>query len=216
MPGSTRPSRYCETVPEASVDPRRRPKNREQTRSRLLDAAAVEFTRNGFTDTSIEQIVARAGYTRGAFYSNFKSKDELFLAIMADRMEDVARELSALAELDDVSSMLDAISEQETRRPTRQHEDAFVLSIEFWLYAMRNRDVRRKLAREYASARRSMAGALDRICDRIGIEPPLDPEDLAGSVLALDSGLLLQRYVDPNGLPSDLTGRIISLVLRGA
>lgn len=206
---------YCEFVADTKVDPRRRPKNREQTRRRLLEAAAIEFSLNGFTDTSIEQIVARAGYTRGAFYSNFESKDELFLAIMKERMDQVARDLAELAEQDDVSTILETISEQATTRPTQQREDVFVLSIEFWLYAMRNPAVRRKVARQYASTRKSMGAAIVEICRRLDISPPLDPGDLAGAVLALDAGLLLQRYIDPKGLPPDLTDQIVRLLLRG-
>lgn len=196
-------------VAGTDVDPRRRPKNREETRRRLLQAAAAEFAANGFTDTSIEQIVARAGYTRGAFYSNFGSKDELFLAIMQHRMDEVARDLVELAAYEDEEEMFAALAEQATRRPTRQLESAFVLSIEFWLYAMRNPPVRRKVARQYAAARKKMGTALGEICRRFGLEPSLDLDDLAAAILALDAGALLQHYIDPKGVPADLPTRVV-------
>ncbi|MFS0735249.1 helix-turn-helix domain-containing protein [Microbacterium sp. 1P10UB] len=54
---------------------------RERTRRRLLDAAADVFAEDGLDATSVEAICERAGFTRGAFYSNFASKDELFLEL---------------------------------------------------------------------------------------------------------------------------------------
>jgi len=198
----------------AAVNPRNRPKNREETRRRLLDSAAVLFTRNGFNDTSIEEIVAHAGYTRGAFYSNFKTKDELFLEIMAERMDRVASDLAAVADETDLDGVLEAMSEQEARRPTQQREDVFVLSIEFWLYAMRNPDVRRKLARKYSAARRTLGAVIAEVCEGLGVDPPLDAEVLGGVILALDTGVLLQRYADPKGLPADVQAQVARRLLQ--
>lgn len=58
-------------------------RRRENTRARLLDAAAQVFAEIGLEGASVEAICERAGFTRGAFYSNFESKDELFLQLTA-------------------------------------------------------------------------------------------------------------------------------------
>ena len=60
-----------------------REQSRDQTRQRLLDAAQVIFMKKGFVSASVEDVAAAAGYTRGAFYSNFDSKDDLIIAIAA-------------------------------------------------------------------------------------------------------------------------------------
>ena len=63
-------------------------RSRENTRARLLDAAAEVFAEVGLDGASVEEVCERAGFTRGAFYSNFESKDELFL-MLAGRVAEV-------------------------------------------------------------------------------------------------------------------------------
>src|ERR1700730_5330771 len=62
-------------------------RRRELTRRNLLEAAAVVFAREGFHGASLDEVAATAGFTKGAVYSNFKSKDDLFLALLDDRIE---------------------------------------------------------------------------------------------------------------------------------
>jgi len=83
---------------DASRPPSQR---REQTRARLLDAAHEVFSEVGMDAASVEVICERAGFTRGAFYSNFESKDELFLALVT-RLSD--------AKLDAVESRVQRLS----------------------------------------------------------------------------------------------------------
>ncbi|WP_336646661.1 TetR/AcrR family transcriptional regulator [Microbacterium sp. USHLN186] len=58
-------------------------RSRENTRARLLDAAEQVFAEVGLEGATVEAVCERAGFTRGAFYSNFESKDELFLTLAA-------------------------------------------------------------------------------------------------------------------------------------
>lgn len=69
-------------------------RRREQTRARLLDAAHEVFAEVGMDAASVEMICERAGFTRGAFYSNFESKDELFLALITQLAEDKLDEVA--------------------------------------------------------------------------------------------------------------------------
>ena len=69
-------------------------KRRELTRRHLLDAAAGEFARQGFHGASLDAVAAAAGFTKGAVYSNFSSKADLFLAVIDDRMERQAETLN--------------------------------------------------------------------------------------------------------------------------
>ncbi len=75
-------------------------RRRENTRARLLDAAAQLFAEVGLEGASVEAICERAGFTRGAFYSNFETKDELFLDLVA-RIAD-SRLTSAHARVDEL------------------------------------------------------------------------------------------------------------------
>src|SRR5947199_7665231 len=82
---------------ETEAKPRRarrtRAEKREETRRLLLDAAAEVFIRRGFQGASIEEITAQAGFTRGAFYSNFESKEQLFVELLQDRVYERYREI---------------------------------------------------------------------------------------------------------------------------
>ncbi|MCT9820744.1 TetR/AcrR family transcriptional regulator [Microbacterium sp. W1N] len=85
-------------------------RRREQTRARLLDAAHEVFAEVGMDAASVETICERAGFTRGAFYSNFESKDELFIALVSQlteaKLEEVAVRVRDLGPRDNVDPAL--------------------------------------------------------------------------------------------------------------
>lgn len=83
------------TAPAAPAAPSAR---RLETRTKLLDAAFAVFTETGLQAASVEQITSRAGFTRGAFYSNFSSKEELFAALLDRAYTQRAAELRARTE----------------------------------------------------------------------------------------------------------------------
>jgi AcrR family transcriptional regulator len=94
---------------------------REQTRARLLDAAHEVFSEVGMDAASVEAICERAGFTRGAFYSNFETKDELFLALVTrlsdaklDAVESRVQRLSPMAR--STSPISSVISEPRSAR----------------------------------------------------------------------------------------------------
>lgn len=74
----------------------RRQERAEATRSRLIHAAEKIFARDGFEAAKLEEIAAEAGYTRGAFYANFKSKEDLFLALLEG---EISRRIGAVERL---------------------------------------------------------------------------------------------------------------------
>ena len=69
-----------------TIEPLTPARRREMTRRHLLEAAAVVFARDGFHGASLDDVAATAGFTKGAVYSNFKSKEDLFLALFDDRL----------------------------------------------------------------------------------------------------------------------------------
>src|SRR5690606_7460408 len=92
-------------------------RSRENTRARLLEAAAQVFAEVGLEGATVEAVCERAGFTRGAFYSNFESKDELFLALSASvaesRLNAVRERVAALA-AQGVFADVDPRSEEHT------------------------------------------------------------------------------------------------------
>lgn len=126
----------------AAPSPRRR-----ETRGRLLDAAAEVFTEEGLHGATVEQVCTRAGFTRGAFYSNFSSKEELFLATLQQQYELRAAQVASRAE--ELIPHLQACREplqpaevagfvQEFLAPFETEPAWFALETEFMLLAMRD------------------------------------------------------------------------------
>lgn len=188
-----------------------RQESQQRTRERLIAAGAEEFARRGFAATSIEQIVERAGYTRGAFYSNFANLEELLLAIMDTRLAEARAGLAeTFSGAGDLDTLLEELERHNEARPTHRHAGAFLLTIEFWLYTMRNKRVRRRLAQHYAEVRATYAEVITKVCSAAGREPPEALDDLSAALLALDTGLLLQRMADDTVLPDDRYRRLMA------
>jgi AcrR family transcriptional regulator len=122
---------------------RTRVEQREETRRRLLEAAGRIFGRRGYEAASVEEIAEVAGYTRGAFYSNFRDKDELFVAFLEERMQAEAAEMAATARAaPDWASRYAALRADYVRS---HRKDTPVLYAELQLAAARHPELRRKL-----------------------------------------------------------------------
>ena len=117
------------------------------TRSQLLDAAAEVFGEKGFAGASLDEIAERAGRTKGAVYSNFASKDDLFIAVLDQWLAASHQALEArLASISDADSLVEALRETTTVWARRSRAE-FLLLWEFRLYALRNPEVADRLAK---------------------------------------------------------------------
>jgi AcrR family transcriptional regulator len=192
---------------------RRRP--RAETRHQLLDAAARVFARRGLHGTSVEEVSEEAGFSRGALYSNFKSKEDLFLALWEERIERRRRELRDVIEnSDDPGAGVGAAAADVVEVLGRERE-WFLLYFEFALYAARDasflpryQEVREQGLAELAEG---LAGGLKRA----GIESSLSSDDLALAIKAFTYGIALERLVDEDDVPDALLGRVLQLLFRG-
>jgi AcrR family transcriptional regulator len=190
-----------------------RAEQRERTREALLDAGGRVFVERGFAGASVEAIAAEAGYTRGAFYSNFAGKEELFAELLQrrafDAYRDIARQSAAGPEL------MPAREIGERTAAVQDHEGGrwlFRLWLEVLAHAGRD-DGMRVLAAEFWRETRAIGEEqIARACAEAGREPPVAPRDLASAMIALDLGLALQRYVDPEQVPLDVYGDLYDLL----
>ncbi|WP_449283349.1 TetR/AcrR family transcriptional regulator [Leucobacter sp.] len=150
---------------------------RQETRTRLLDAAIEVFAEEGLQGASVEAVCARAGFTRGAFYSNFSSKEQLFLALLEREFERRAEDLAEKArELEPgLRERSGCISPAEAARyiveffaPASDATAWFVLEAEFLLLAMRDPSIapghHEFMDRFYAS----IAGVVERVIAAAG------------------------------------------------
>lgn len=192
-----------------------RPESQAQTQERLLAAAASVFARRGFAAASVDEIVEEAGYSKGAVYANFASKEALFLALL-DRCLD--EEEQALGEIFARERTLGAqIAAVGRWAPglVGQPLDWRLLASEFWLHAARHLEMGQELATRYRRQRATIAGLIEGTYQRMERTPPAPVEDLAIAVIALQNGLAQRAIIDPATIPASLYGALLTLLLRG-
>lgn len=196
------------TTPAPGRTPRPR---RAEVRAGLLTAAAHLFARRGIDATSIDDIALAAGYTKGAVYSNFESKDGLVAALVADRTAAYLALGLAAAETTEgplaakavaLGDRLDAATEEE--------RDWHLLFVELWQRAVRQdpatagfRERREALRDAIADAVRSHARATDSLLT-------VPAEHVAVSIMALANGMAMERLIAPDEAPDGLTGSVLA------
>jgi AcrR family transcriptional regulator len=180
-----------------------RAQQREQTRARLLDAAGRVFARRGFHAATIDEVAEAAGYTKGAVYSNFATKDELVLALLDQRVATQLEQVEALSGIESSEELLAALGGR-TEQEFAAARDFGILMVEFSLYAMRNPAAQAELASRYRQLRSGLATLIAERYARHQSAPPMPPEHLAALALATDAGLFLQYAAEPGALPWEL------------
>lgn len=186
-----------------------RTEKRAATRQALLEAAAVVFTRRGLVGASVEEITEEAGFSRGAFYSNFASKDELFLTLIEGRSaEHVAGIAQAFRRGDTVGERIRNGGRFIDTLVTRERQWC-ALYMEFWAAAMRNPSLRPRFAAQYRALRSGTAEMIQAQADALGIPLDTSTEELAGTLIAVFEGYVLQKLIDPELLPDDFFARLL-------
>ena len=192
---------------------RRRP--RSETRAALLEAAAQAFARQGFHGTSVETVSEAAGFSRGAFYSNFKSKEDLFLALYEQRIERRRRELrEVMHRAGDPAAGLAPVSANVMGSLDRERE-WFLLYFEFVLHAARDAEFADRFERVREQGLAELATGIAAGLEQTGLDSSLSAADLALVLKALSYGLALERLVNEDAVPSELLGRAMELIFRG-
>jgi AcrR family transcriptional regulator len=186
---------------------------RDATREKLFEAAATVFEVQGIGGASIEAIAAAAGFTRGAFYSNFKSKDELIIAMLEDHVEQsIRRNLDLLARHQNLADFLDALKTMDRSRQDPLGRSP-LLHMEMILFVARAEKRRPELAKRLRARRKLIAEIVETTLKNSG-NTPRNAEWTAAIVLALDDGFRLHRLIDPETTPADSFLRAISDLQR--
>ncbi len=198
-------------MPLEPLTPERR---RAMTRQYLLEAAAVVFARDGFHGATLDDVASLAGFTKGAVYSNFKSKDDLFLALIDDRIERTYTVISDVVEnvAHEASAQLPHIRELLRGGSLYWDETWQALNLEFLLYARRNPAVRAKLAARAEREREIAQLFIQNEHASRGIEPPWPVEELAKVSLALFGGLAHFSLIDPGSVTDTTIETALSLL----
>jgi AcrR family transcriptional regulator len=188
---------------------------REQTRERLLEAAERVFVERGFHAATLDQVAEDAGYTKGAVYSAFESKADLFLAIFAERSRRRAEEFSALAAR--VSSLAElAPANDRSIKTLREERKWSVLLVEFEVHAARDPALCERLASIQRELRSTMGEALGVATAASGERLVVPAEQLMVAIMALSNGFILEGMTGASADAPEAFREAVEWLVRGA
>ena len=188
-----------------------REESREQTRERLIEAAQHLFVSNGYGGASIREIADAAGYSQGAFYSNFSSKEEVLLELLRRHMEAEATQLFKVMG-NDQQTPEQLLGELDVWASMLNHDaDWCMLSIELQLHANRSQSFAQEYKKVWNGHRSEIGRVINQLFCKFGRKPSATPDDLAAVFMALSHGLALQG----GSISADCSGRLIMVFLRG-
>lgn len=185
-------------TPRASrngAPPRRTRREMQQdTRARLIEAALHTVAEGGVGAASIRGVSERAGFSQGAFYSNFASKDDLLLALVEEHMASIAQSLVDLVETTR-DMTLDASLHQLSERLERLAENPILslLIIELHLHAQRDPGFARRFDQVKADYHAEFTEITEALIARHRLIPLLPPREIAVTMLSLWSGAIVQN-----------------------
>lgn len=175
-----------------------RAERKDQIRADLVASARQVFLRRGFHQASLEEIALEAGWSKGAVFSNFAGKDELFLAVVEEQNR--RRQREQIAEMRSAGSLAEALraAGREMAGTHAQDPGWTPLLIEFWTHASRREELRARASAAHEQLLDAYAGIVAEIAARDGLEFVAPVKAICRGAAALTRGLALERVLDPS------------------
>ncbi|MDT5057745.1 MAG: hypothetical protein QOF66_6111, partial [Mycobacterium sp.] len=171
-------------------------KRRAETRANLIEAAFRVFADKGFGQVRIDDVCAAAGYTRGAFYSNFDSLEELFFTLYDESARLIAGQVTEALTADDINPGVEAVIERVTATLLLDR-DWLLIKTDFLLHAARNPAVADRLATHRQELRNAIEKRLDGARQRLTLPDAIsDIPNAARAVVAAYDGVTVQLLLD--------------------
>jgi AcrR family transcriptional regulator len=184
-----------------------------QTRTLLLDAAAMVFARRGYHEASVEEIASEAGFSTGAVYSNFAGKEELFLVLADREVEKQVAEIHAVADCVEAGGEAAAEAGRQFQELLKRDRDWPLLFYEFWSFGVRSGRIQEEFAKRRQSVQDALAETLDRLAAELGFELRFPAPMLATAISATLNGLAFELAADPGALSDEVVGEFVAAIL---
>jgi AcrR family transcriptional regulator len=181
------------------------------SREQLLDAATRVFARRGYREASMNEIAAEAGFSKGALYWNFEGKEDLFFALLDERVDAPLRSLFELTGSapagHDVSGFFSML--------LKENHELALLFHEYSAMALREPKLRVKFVERNRKLRAEIAAGIEARHKALGIPLTIPAEQIATAAMGLAHGLSIDQLTDPDAVSSDLLGQILSFIEAG-
>lgn len=187
-----------------------REEKRQETKEKLLRSAEQLFNQGGYEKASVDLIAENAGFSKGAFYSNFESKEAIFLELLELSKR---RKIEALEYLVAQEMSADQLLAAIRNSGPDSDFDFAQLAVEFQLQASRDATFAKAYAKLNRNYRDSLIGVLEKLYAKLGRTPPVPVKDLADILMATITGLLLQAAETPANVRKRLISEAMLLIL---
>jgi AcrR family transcriptional regulator len=184
-------------------------------RAALLEAAMEVFARRGYRDASVDEIAERAGYSKGAIYFHFSGKDDLFFALLEERIDRPMREAIKLLESAPPEDDMAAEANRQFGELVSGQRELLLLDHEYRSQAIRDSRLRARYVSREAKLRAALAKGLQARLKHLGAPPAVAPEQLATALLSLAFGLAQEKLIEPDAVPDELLGDVFALIYAG-
>ncbi len=192
-----------------------RAEQRERTRYCLVQAAAKVFSRRGYEKASLDEVAEEAGFTKGAVYSNFASKEDLFFAVYEARVEAAVADLARrLTDAPDFPTAAEQLARDSLAR--RGRDDGWLaVFFEFWAHVLRNPEHRQRFSALRRRALEPMIRGVQELARERGTQLPLSPELVATANVAMGNGMQLERLSRPEEIDVETMQQVAQLLAAG-
>lgn len=188
---------------------------RARTRARLLEAAAQVYARRGFAGATLEEVASEAGFTKGAVYAHFGSKENLLLALVEEHLAGQVAEQIDLFDRDRTTWERPLAGSDRWMESVQEDPDRFRLFVELWAYAQRDESLRKRLASGLTMLRATFARFAAESSADAGFDVSAGvPEQFANVMLGLGMGLSMLSLAEPEAVTGGLLGTTLSVLIR--
>jgi AcrR family transcriptional regulator len=192
-----------------------RKQKQEQTRSCLMESASRVFARRGLGGASIDEVAEDAGYTKGAFYANFKSKEELYLAMLDESFSERIAETEEAFSTDESPPEQARHSAAHFAQAMRSDPEKSRLAFEFAAQAMRSEPFREELLTRFTTLRSRMEKIFRRRMEDLGIEPVVSLDRMVLMIIAMADGWKIWQALDPEAVDDTMLEEMMEIFVTG-
>jgi AcrR family transcriptional regulator len=166
--------------------------HKQEVRTKILDAAEKLISKEGYHNTSMDEIVEESGLSKGAIYGYFRSKDELFLALQDRQLETSLKEIrSTFAPEDSAKTKLEKATDMVFSSLVGLSKQACRMNLEFAVAARAIKSLQRMRDRQFKTERDFVAGIINEGIKTGEFRRDIDPDSLASMLIAMVDGLAL-------------------------